>query len=53
MNSLAGRQMVTKIAFTSSADIYVMNAQDGSNQTNLTMDPATDEFPSWSPMVQR
>ena len=43
----------TKIAFTSDRDgnneIYVMNAQDGSNQTNLTIDPATDEFPSWSP----
>ena len=43
----------TKIAFTSDRDvnkeIYVMNAQDGSNQTNLTLDPATDEFPSWSP----
>ena len=43
----------TKLAFTSDRDvnreIYVMNAQDGSNQTNLTMNPATDEFPSWSP----
>jgi Tol biopolymer transport system component len=43
----------TNIAFTSDRDvnkeIYVMNAQDGSNQTNLTLDPATDEFPSWSP----
>src|SRR4051812_804225 len=43
----------TKIAFTSDRDvnrkIYVMNAQDGSNQTNPTMNPATDEFPSWSP----
>jgi Tol biopolymer transport system component len=43
----------TKLAFTSDRDvnreIYVMNAQDGSNQTRLTMNPATDEFPTWSP----
>src|SRR5215217_2857156 len=43
----------TKIAFTSDRDvnreIYVMNAQDGSNQTKLTENAATDEFPSWSP----
>ena len=43
----------TKIAFTSDRDgnneIYVMNAQDGSNQTRLTDNPASDEFPSWSP----
>jgi Tol biopolymer transport system component len=42
-----------KIAFTSdrdgNTDIYVMNAQDGSNQTNLTLDPAFDFDPSWSP----
>ena len=42
-----------KIAFSSDRDgnreIYVMNAQDGSNQTTLTYYPATDEFPSWSP----
>ncbi|MFL6518156.1 MAG: TolB family protein, partial [Bacillus sp. (in: firmicutes)] len=25
------------------------NAQDGSNQTNLTMNPAFDFDPSWSP----
>ena len=43
----------TKIAFTSDRDlnreIYVMNAQDGSNQTRLTDNGAADEFPSWSP----
>src|ERR671910_494684 len=43
----------TKLAFTSDRDvnreIYVMNAQDGSNQTNLTDNPAADEFPTWSP----
>jgi Tol biopolymer transport system component len=42
-----------KIAFSSDRDgnreIYVMNAQDGSNQTNLTIDPAFDFDPSWSP----
>jgi Tol biopolymer transport system component len=43
----------TKLAFTSdrdvNKDIYVMNAQDGSNQTRLTIDPAFDFDPSWSP----
>src|SRR5215212_1071476 len=43
----------TKLAFTSNRDgnweIYVMNAQDGSNQTNLTMNPAFDFDPTWSP----
>ena len=42
----------TKIAFASYRDgnheIYVMNA-DGSEQTNLTNNPAADEYPSWSP----
>ncbi len=42
----------TKIAFASNRngefEIYVMNA-DGSNQTNLTNNPADDEYPSWSP----
>ena len=42
----------TKIAFESNRDgnweIYVMNA-DGSEQTNLTNNPAMDTFPSWSP----
>jgi Tol biopolymer transport system component len=44
---------LNRYAFTNDGDgnkeIYVMNAQDGSNQTNLILDPATDEFPSWSP----
>src|SRR5215212_6011065 len=43
----------TKLAFTSDRDlnreIYVMNAQDGSNQTRLTDSADSDEFPSWSP----
>jgi len=42
----------TKIVFASYRDgnheIYVMNA-DGSNQTNLTNNPAGDEYPCWSP----
>ena len=41
----------TRIAFTSERDgnreIYVMNA-DGSQQTNLTMDPGVDFSPAWS-----
>ena len=41
-----------KIAFTSTRDgnreIYVMNA-DGSEQTNISNDPAPDYQPSWSP----
>ncbi len=41
------------IAFNSdrdgNAEIYVMNA-DGSNQTNLTNNPADDSLPSWSPV---
>ena len=42
----------TKIAFDSNrdgnTDIYVMNV-DGSEQKNLTNNPANDGFPSWSP----
>ena len=42
----------TQIAFRSNRDgndeIYVMNA-DGSNQTNLTNNPAFDYDPAWSP----
>lgn len=30
------------------SEVYVMNA-DGSNQTNLTRNPAKDESPSWIP----
>jgi len=41
-----------KIAFMSDRDgkreIYVMNA-DGTGQINLTNNPATDEYPAWSP----
>jgi Tol biopolymer transport system component len=42
----------SKIAFVANRDgnfeIYVMDA-DGSNQTRLTNNPATDWMPSWSP----
>ena len=38
--------------FGRNAEIYVMNA-DGSAQTRLTNDPATDKDPSWSPDGQR
>jgi len=45
----------TKIAFLSDRDgnneIYVMNA-DGSEQTNLTNNPASDYSPSWSPFLK-
>src|SRR5215218_1209882 len=41
----------TKIAFTSDRDvnreIYVMNAQDGSNQTRLTDNGASDGLAEW------
>jgi TolB protein len=41
-----------RIAFTSDRDgnkeIYVMNA-DGSGQTNLTINPASDIGPAWAP----
>jgi Tol biopolymer transport system component/CubicO group peptidase (beta-lactamase class C family) len=36
------------IAFVSSGDIYLMNA-DGSDQRNLTNHPASDDHPCWSP----
>src|SRR5215212_153402 len=43
----------TKLAFTSDRDgnteVYVMNAQDGSNQTRLTDNGASDSLISWSP----
>jgi Tol biopolymer transport system component/(2Fe-2S) ferredoxin len=38
----------TKIAFTDSADILVINS-DGSDRVNLTNGPAIDFNPSWSP----
>lgn len=44
----------TKIAFPSYRDgnneIYIMNA-DGSEQRNLTNNPAHDWIPSWSPFL--
>ena len=43
----------TKIAFASDRDgnfeIYTMNA-DGTNQTRITNDPATQDDPSWQPV---
>ena len=42
----------TKIAFSSARDgnleIYVMDG-DGSNQRRVTVNPARDESPAWSP----
>jgi TolB protein len=32
------------------AEIYVMNA-DGSEQINITNNPAYDGYPSWSPFL--
>ena len=50
VNGYASRR--TKIAFTSSRDgnleIYVMDG-DGSDQRRLTVNPAEDRYPSWSP----
>jgi Tol biopolymer transport system component len=41
----------TKLAFTSDRDgnteVYVMNAQDGSNQTRLTDNGASDGLAEW------
>ena len=41
----------TNISFSSDRDgnteIYVMNAQDGSNQTRLTDNAASDALPEW------
>ncbi len=34
--------------FANDYDIYVMNV-DGSDETNLTMHPASDQTPDWSP----
>ncbi len=49
-SSYASRR--TKIAFTSTRDgnteIYVMDG-DGSNQRRVTVNPASDEYPAWSP----
>jgi dipeptidyl aminopeptidase/acylaminoacyl peptidase len=43
----------SRIAFTSTRDlneeIYVMNAEDGSEQTRLTNNNTSDTHPSWSP----
>ena len=42
----------TRIAFTRTGEIYVMSA-NGSNQTNLTNNPAGDTQATWSPDSQR
>jgi hypothetical protein len=46
----------TKLAFTSDRDvnreIYVMNAQDGSNQTRLTDNGASDGLAEWMHSVR-
>jgi Tol biopolymer transport system component len=40
----------TRIAFVRDRDVWVMDASDGSGQTNLTPGPgAIDGYPSWSP----
>src|SRR5918992_547253 len=44
----------SKIAFSSDRDgnnteIYVMNADDGSGQTNISNNPAREYYPGWSP----
>lgn len=51
MTVSAGAAMAaSKIAFTSERDsndeIYVMNAADGSNQTNITNNPGNDSNPA-------
>ena len=49
-NGVASRR--TKIAFTSTrdgnAEIYVMDG-DGGNQRRVTVNPAVDHYPAWSP----
>ncbi len=53
MTTTAAAQTTSKIAFESNRDgnseIYVMNATDGSNQTNLTNHSSLDSEPAWSP----
>ena len=50
VNGYASRR--TKIAFTSThdgnMDIYVMDG-DGRNQRRVTVNPAVDGYPAWSP----
>ena len=36
--------------YESNMEIYIMNT-DGSNQINLTNNPAYDGYPSWSPII--
>ena len=54
MGNQPGHPMGRRIAFSRfeypnlNGEIYLMNS-DGSNQTNLTNNPAADFFPDWSP----
>lgn len=55
LRSFPAFKLISMIAFTSERsggeyeyEIYVMNA-DGSNQTNITNNPAMDMMPSWGP----
>jgi len=41
-----------KIAFSSASDIFLMKAS-GTGHTNLTNNPANDEYPTWSPDGKR
>jgi dipeptidyl aminopeptidase/acylaminoacyl peptidase len=41
-----------KIAFARAGDIWTMNP-DGTNQVNLTNDPAVEHWPNWSPDGQK
>ena len=54
--AIAVTSPLATIAFTSNRDgnweIYVMNAADGSNLTNLTMNNSSDDRdPAWSPLL--
>jgi len=42
------KMLFTSIQSENNREVCVMNA-DGSNQLNLTNDPAVDEYPCWSP----
>jgi hypothetical protein len=43
-----GRKIAFKSGRDGNGEIYVMNA-DGTNQTNITNNPAADNYPAWSP----
>ena len=48
MEAQGNGRIAFKIDISGNSEIYVMDA-DGSNQVNLTNNPATDSIPSWSP----